>query len=449
MAAVNFRYYTWLLNAYFKKWKKTILLSLLLGIAIFFIFFYFLQLYIEPLFQKKVQRIGYSGVYTASTLPEEFLDSMSYGLTTVEPNGTIGPGAAYKWDIKNGGKEYVFYLKKGQYFHDGTQLSSNNLILNYKDVKEQAIDSYTIDFKLKSPYAPFLATVSRPYFLNGFVGLGKYKLNNLDLNAGFVISLSLQEKDDPEKKENIIFYPTEDALKTAFMLGNVDEVIGLTSTVLDNKNLLDWKNATVSQSTDYSELVTLFYNNADPVLSDKKVRQALSYALPASFRNGVRAFSPIPPTSFYFSKPPNYGVTDPDISRTLLSSSNSYKNLTFEISTTNEFLNDANAIKNAWSKIGVKTKIKIVDDIPPSFQMLLYKFKIPKDPDQYTLWHSNGVNNIANYKNLRIDKLLEDGRLTTNMDDRIKIYSDFQKYLLDDVPASFLYFPYKYIVEKK
>ena len=70
------------------------------------------------------------------------------------------------------------------------------------------------------------------------------------------------------------------------------------------------------------------------------------------------------------------------------------------------------------------------------------------DPDQYTLWHSGQMNNITNYKNLRIDKLLEDGRQTVDIQSRIKIYADFQKYLLDDAPATFLYFPDIYTVTR-
>jgi peptide/nickel transport system substrate-binding protein len=55
---------------------------------------------------------------------------------------------------------------------------------------------------------------------------------------------------------------------------------------------------------------------------------------------------------------------------------------------------------------------------------------------------------ITRYKNLRIDKLLEDGRKTVNINERKKIYADFQRFLLDDMPASFLYFPYEYTVTR-
>jgi len=79
----------------------------------------------------------------------------------------------------------------------------------------------------------------------------------------------------------------------------------------------------------------------------------------------------------------------------------------------------------------------------------LGEFPVLSDPDQYTLWHSSHDTNITKYKNLRIDKLLEDGRQVIDLEERQKIYADFQKYLLDDMPAIFLYFPYTFTISRK
>ena len=52
---------------------------------------------------------------------------------------------------------------------------------------------------------------------------------------------------------------------------------------------------------------------------------------------------------------------------------------------------------------------------------------IPKDPDQYSLWHSTQTStNISHLKNARIDKLLEDGRTELDQEIRKKIYLDFR-----------------------
>ena len=50
------------------------------------------------------------------------------------------------------------------------------------------------------------------------------------------------------------------------------------------------------------------------------------------------------------------------------------------------------------------------------------------------------------YKNLKIDKLLEDGRSTFDQEERIKYYFDLQKNLDDDNTAIFIYFPYNYTI---
>ena len=111
----------------------------------------------------------------------------------------------------------------------------------------------------------------------------------------------------------------------------------------------------------------------------------------------------------------------------------------------------AKEIAASWKNVGVSVELEEVQAIPTAFQMYLGDFNVPRDPDQYTLWHSSQppTTNITNYADLRIDKLLEDGRKTTNSQERKDIYKDFQKYLLDDSPASFLYFPYQYTIERK
>src|SRR5260221_13518385 len=143
-------------------------------------------------------------------------------------------------------------------------------------------------------------------------------------------------------------------------------------------------------------------------------------------------------------------MQDTEHALVLLDGAGGVKNLPeFTIHTLSKYMLAAKIVQNAWDKIGVKTKIVVVQDIPQHFQIFLGDFTVSKDPDQYTLWHSYQSNNITNFKSPRIDKILEDGRKTLAQDERVKIYSDFQKYLLDEQPATFLYFPYLYTVTRK
>jgi peptide/nickel transport system substrate-binding protein len=425
--------------------RRTIISSAVLGILVFFALIGLLNYYFRPLIFSTTENIGYSGTYNVQILPSEILERVSYGLTKINEKGEVLPAAAESWSIKDG-KIYTFKLKKGIKFHNGEELTSENINLNFQDVLAKPLDKYTIEYTLKNAYSPFLVSVAGPIFSSNLQGIGEYKVVDIDLNGGLVRTLTLENTRD-KAKQKIFFYPTQRALKIAFMLGEVDRVYGLSNTVIDGMDLSQWKNVKVDSYINYSTLVSIFYNSNDSVLSNKKLRQALNYALPGSVDEGERAFGPIPPTSIYFSQPPSYKLSDLELSKTLLSTEDPIKD-EIEILTTDEYEEVAKKIQSNWKELDISAKIKITSGVPTDFQAFMYKIKLPQDPDQYVLWHSAQPNNITHYKNLRIDKLLEDGRSITDFDKRFEIYSDFQKYLTDDVPASFLYFPREYNLSK-
>jgi peptide/nickel transport system substrate-binding protein len=82
---------------------------------------------------------------------------------------------------------------------------------------------------------------------------------------------------------------------------------------------------------------------------------------------------------------------------------------------------------------------------PRDFELLLYEVETTVDPDQYNLWHSLKVDypglNLSGYNYERVDLLLEDARKTTDVTTRKSDYVQFQKYLMKDAPAMFLYNP--------
>lgn len=447
MASIKRRYYAWLIKAYFKKMRRTIISSVVLGILVFFAFIGLLNYYFRPLIFKTTESIGYAGTYTIPTLPKELLSEISFGLTTVNSKGQIQLAAAQSYTI-NDEKEYTFKLKRGLKFHDGKEFTSQNVNLNFADVTAKAIDKYTISYVLKNPYSPFVVSVAGPIFGKNLTGIGKMKIDDVDVNGGFVRTLTLSNTTSKDKKKKIYFYPTQKALKIAFMLGEVSGIYGVNSTKVNGTDLSKWKKVKTKSYTNYTSLVALFYNSNDPILDNKKIRQALNYSLPENLPFGERAFGPIPPNSIYFSQPPTYKISDLELSKTLLSTVKDPIKDPIVISTTEEYEAVAQEVSAAWKKLGILSKTKIVQGIPSDFQVFIYEIRLPEDPDQYVLWHSDQVNNITHYKNLRIDKLLEDGRSISDVEKRKKIYADFQKYLTDDVPASFFYFPREYNLTK-
>lgn len=441
----------WLIKAYIKKLGKRIFIFFLLGLVFFFVFYLILGSFLAKVPIVKNESIGLVGAYTVDNLPASVLDNLSMGLTGISADGTPQPAAAKSWKIENEGKKYVFHLKTDLLFSDGTRLTSSLINYNFSDAKVEKPDKDTVIFTLKDKYSPFLITVSKPIFKKGFVGLGEYKVKKLKLNGNFVEFISLSSIKDSRKTLTYQFYPSGSALKLAFLLGEISRAKGFFDSRIKNVSLFDFRNVEVERKVNYEQLVSLFYNTQDSSLSDKKLRNALSYALPDDFQQGKRAYSFYPPSFWAYA---NQYERAPDLahSKVLLTSSGMASNsasLKLAIKTLPRYKDSAVEIQNAWKKIGIESKIEVVDSIPSEFQIFLGDFYLPKDPDQYVLWHSNQDSNISKLKDLRIDKLLEDGRKTEDLNVRKKIYADLQKYLLDSAPAAFLYFPYEYEIRRK
>lgn len=443
----------WLIKAYIKKWGRVILLSFGLGLIFFFAFlkisgplFHTLQIHKRPI-------IGMTGLYTTDTLPPPVVAKLSRGLTRIDEAGEVQPDLATSWNVSDNGKTYTFFLKKDVFFNDDTQLTSDSVTYSFADVKVERPNRYTITYKLKDEYAPFLVTASRPLLKKGLVGIGDYKVDKIELNGNFIQSLRLTHINDSTKSEDYQIYPTQEALKVAMSLGEVTKAVGLTDAAFRDSSFETFKNIETHRTINYSQLVTLFYNNRDKTLSDKKLRAALSYAMPNSFLLGKRSPLPYPEKAWFFhTDMVSERIQDYDHAKELMppgDTASASGQLNFTMKVLSRYKTTADEVKKAWEPLGVTVTIEEVEVVPTDFQMYLGDFLIPKDPDQYTLWHSDQRNNITQYKNLRIDKLLEDGRKIVDIQEREQIYKEFQKYLLDDSPASFLYYPYEYHLTRK
>lgn len=451
MITIRRRLIIWLIKAYIRKMGKTILVYFAIGLLVFFALRLSFK-YVYPKYASyQKETIGVVGAYTTDDLPPNILYKISKGLTTIAQDGTPKPDVAWDWKIEDNGKTYTFYLKTNIYFSDNEKLTSGLINYDFSDVTIQRPNKYTIVFKLKSAYSPFLITVSRPIFKKGFIGVGSYKVKNIDLNGNFVESIELVSTDN---KKNLVyeFYPTLASSKTAFVLSDVSKIIDIPDVNFKKTSFYNFKNANVNKKVNYAQLVTLFYNTQDKNLSSKTLREALYYTIPNQFEEGVRNFGPFPPFSFAVQEGLNTYQQDIPHAKLLLekfkSTSPSAK-ISLKLNTLPYHKKIAEKIAKIWNSIGIETKIQTVDKVPSNFQVFIGEFTLSPDPDQYVLWHSDQINNIAHYSNLRIDKLLEDGRQTQDIEERKKIYADFQKYIASDPPASFLFFPYLYDVMRK
>jgi peptide/nickel transport system substrate-binding protein len=127
--------------------------------------------------------------------------------------------------------------------------------------------------------------------------------------------------------------------------------------------------------------------------------------------------------------------------------------LTITTSTFPELVSIAEQVKEQWEALGAKVTVQAlsISELQAAFkernyQILLFGELLQLDPDPFTLWHSSQRNepglNFALYSNKTADRLLEEARQTLNPLERREKYDEFQKILIEDIPAVFLFSPH-------
>lgn len=380
---------------------------------------------------------------------------------------------------------------------------------SFLGVVAKPIDDYSFSLTLPEAYAPFPElltfgilpkslweeTSANSAWLNELnlkpIGTGPYKFNSLTRDqAGNIHSYSLAANPDYYgqkpylNKLTVNFYPTPEELINAINGGDVDGASYLTA---DYLNAITAKNSYNINFLKIPENTALIFNLRDKAspLADPKVRQALALSLnkdaivkevfgeAAGILNG-----PINPASFGYSEDVvSYNFNRDEAKKLLADSGFAFASTTegqflakkgvvlsikLTVPDVVESIRLAESVSAAWQELGIKTDLEIVDPNnlssavlkPKNFQALLNTWVAGLDPDPYYTWHSsqsgeNGLN-LSGYANTKIDKLLEEARLTADLNKRKANYAEFQKSLTADAPAVFLYSPrYIYLQNKK
>jgi peptide/nickel transport system substrate-binding protein len=110
-------------------------------------------------------------------------------------------------------------------------------------------------------------------------------------------------------------------------------------------------------------------------------------------------------------------------------------------------------------KIGIKAKVEKVTDAVffervytrHDYGIVINGYSGVPDPDffNYRYFHSKGTANIFQYSNPALDKLLDQGRTTIDVEKRKPIYREVYKILVDQAPAAFVFNEYRFMLWKK
>jgi peptide/nickel transport system substrate-binding protein len=219
----------------------------------------------------------------------------------------------------------------------------------------------------------------------------------------------------------------------------------------------------------------LGFNLLDARFQDKRVRQAIAYAINKQeiidgvlLGLGQQAVGPYKPGTWWYKPDVKTYPFDPEKAKALLAQAGwkekngegilikDGKPFSFTIRT-----NQGNQVRQQTAEIiqrrlravGIDVKIHVVEWAAfintfirkKDFEAIILGWGLGNDPDQYEIWASTQTGpdqlNHISYKNPRVDELLEAGRRTFDEAKRKAIYGEFQDLMAEEQPVIFLYVP--------
>lgn len=375
----------------------------------------------------------------------------------------------------------------------------------FSGVDVQKIDDYYLRLVLKDPYAPFVASltfgilpkhlwqnVSASQFpLHGLnlkpVGSGPYAFSEIKKDKeGNIQSITLEVNkkyyDQPGHLETLkfVFFQSQKKLLEALGQGVVEGLNSFSLQLMDS--LPDYGLQVYSVKS--PRFFAIFLNQTQSTaLANKNIRLALNYAtnkkeiVDRVIKNqGYELYGPLTQGILGFNENIEKYEFNQQKANELLDEAGwkdsngdgirekGDENLALGLVTLDwpELKEAAQLIKEQWSQVGVNVDLAIEDNAtlqqtiirPRQYQALLFGEVSLKEPDLFAFWHSSHKTdpgfNIALYDNPTADKLLIEARQEMSLDNRISKYQEFQRILVKDAPAVFLYSQnYVFAVNKK
>ncbi|MBT9385957.1 ABC transporter substrate-binding protein [Pseudooceanicola sp. CBS1P-1] len=413
------------------------------------------------------------------------------------------PSLAKSWEISEDGLTYTFHLQDGVKWHDGEPFTADDVLFTLQTMLPKTLvkarmtmdhvesvtapDPLTVVFKLKAPFEPFIRAFnygSLPmmpkHIYEGVEDYARAPANDTPIGTGpfkFVewkkgSYIKLEKFQDYYLKgkpylDDVIYHiiPDASSRSVAFETGVVDVLPGGSVENFDVPRLTGLDNScnTTKGWEFYSPLSWLWVNEANPILANVKIRQAMMYAMDRDFMvdvlwNGMGkpADGPITSTTPFYSAPEKpFYPHDPKKAKALLKEAGydgtPIKLLPLPYGET--WQRWAEVVRQNLEDVGFKVEMQSTDVAGWNQRLAQRDYDIA-----FTYLYQNGDpelgvarnylstnrdagspwNNVEGYVNPEVDKLFNAAAIAFPAEKRQELYSQVQGILREDLPVLWL-----------
>jgi peptide/nickel transport system substrate-binding protein len=398
---------------------------------------------------------------------------------------------AESWEFSDP-RTVTFRLRRGVKFHDGTEMTSDDVKFTLERVLDpntrspgrsfidvissvETPDKYTVRLKLSLPLASLLSGLA-----SGNLAIVEkaavQKYGNLQRNEAGTGPFMLAEWVPDNfmrlvKNPNYFRHglPKVDTLIIRVIPDQASLLAGVRTRALDFATISQGPVITAAKRESGLNVVQkaglnlriFSFNTSRPPYTDARVRYAFSWAIDRqaiinTAEGGFAAPSgPVPastPWAIPASKLPSF-TQNVARAKQLLSEAGFPNGFSTKIVTSPTYeggIAVAQVIQEQLRAIGVNATLENVEWgtyinrwVARDFDTMIELRGGDPDPDRflYRTFHSTGAVNNFLFKDPDIDRLLERGRVNVDPDRRKAVYDDLQKALIEAAPAVFLYVP--------
>lgn len=400
----------------------------------------------------------------------------------------IEPALAESWDGSADGLTWTFRLREGILFHDGTPFDADAVVFSLSrpnalsgSIYEEfisaitAIDAFTVQIKLKSPYAPFISTIAGTEFSivspaavahfgedigHNPVGTGPFKFVQWDRNDQIVLDANEAHWSGKPVLDRLIFRSIP------------DNAMRLMELQMGNIHVMEFPNPDdlplIQADPGFEVLSQLSLNvgylamNMDkPPFDDLRVRLAINHAINKIeivehlYQGlGIPAKGPIPPTLWSYDDSIEDYAYDPELAKRLLADAgypDGFETTLWALPVPRPYIPDgaalAEIIQAELRNIGIEASI-VTDDWGSYLErtengehdMAMLGWSAGGDPDNFFYYLLSKTTaqkpalNIAFYRSDEMQAVLERARTSVFRDERIQLYQQAQAIFHRDVP---------------